>query len=245
MTTMEVTVDRSTFPCFHGQHANDPTLDPSRSAVRAPTWSFALSGQLMRGRSGRVKDAVAAMREIPLTQGKVALVDDEDYEALNAFKWYAYRSCRTYYAQRMARRPDGGWNHEDMHRAILARKLERALVKGEKTDHWNGDGLDNQRGNLRLATNAQNNRNCRRRRSNPSSQYLGVSWDKCRKKWRAQWRAQMMVNGEPIFLGYHTTELAAAEAREAYVIAHPELMARLNFPGSALKAFSSTSKSGK
>jgi hypothetical protein len=166
-----------------------------------------------------------AWREIPLTQGKVALVDDEDFEVLNAFKWCAYRDRYTFYAHRSMRLPGGRQKTEAMHRVILARKLGRALLKGEKTDHENGYGLDNRRNNLRLATHAQNGRNCRRRVANPSSQFLGVAWHKDTGKWVAQ----IVVDGKHIHLGLHSTEITAAQAREAYIVARPELQARSNF----------------
>lgn len=166
------------------------------------------------------------MKEIPLTQGKVALVDDEDFEAVAAVKWCAKRGGQTYYAERHIPCPGGSRPTERMHRLVLARVLGRDLLKGEHPDHINGDGLDNQRSNLRVATRAQNMRNCRRRSANPSSQYLGVSFHKDSGKWQAQVR----VPGKQIHLGIHSSELAAAQAREAFISVHPELHARSNFP---------------
>lgn len=167
------------------------------------------------------------MKEIPLSQGKVALVDDEDYEVLHLSKWCAQRSRSgiTFYAERSIYHPGGRWTHEKMHRFVLAWALDRELIKGEKVDHRNGDGLDNQRSNLRVATNAQNLRNCYRHAANASSRFLGVSWHKANGKWTAQ----IGVNGKKVYLGIHATEMAAAQAREAYIAARPELMARSNF----------------
>ena len=165
------------------------------------------------------------MKEIPLTQGKVALVDDEDYAALNAFKWSAYRGGRTWYAVRAIRRPGGGQTTESLHRVVLARKLNRDLTKKEYCDHVDGDGLDDRRENLRSVTWDQNMRNCWRRKADATSQYMGVSWHKARGKWRARIR----VPGKVVFLGYHATDIDAAMVREAYIGAHPELCARSNF----------------
>jgi hypothetical protein len=162
------------------------------------------------------------MREIPLTQDKVALVDDEDYEALNAFKWFVKRDRDTSYAMRNVR---GKPTKELIHRVVLARKLGRTLAKGERADHINGDGLDNRRENLRQATHAQNMRNCRRHSVNPSSRYLGVRWYKHTRKWLAQ----IKIDSRPIYLGTYRTENEAALAREFYIVAHPELHARSNF----------------
>ena len=165
------------------------------------------------------------MKEIALSQGKVAIVDDEDYEALSSFRWCAQRGGNTFYAKRHVTRHGGGQTTVKMHRLVLERKLGRTLAKGEHTDHINGDGLDNQSENLRVATKAQNAHNRLRRKANPSSQYLGVSWIKRDSKWHAQ----ITVNGKGINLGYYSTELAAAQAREAFIAAHPELYARTNF----------------
>jgi hypothetical protein len=163
------------------------------------------------------------VKEVPLSRGGVALVDDEDYEAVRVFNWCAHQSKFTFYAERHRR--DKRWTVEKMHRVILARKLGRALCPGEKTDHKNGDGLDNRRENLRLATHAQNQRNCRRHSCNLSSKFLGVG----RRKDSKKWFARIGVDHRKIYLGYYATEMAAVQAREEYIAAHPELMARSNF----------------
>ena len=166
------------------------------------------------------------MKEIPLTRGMVAIVDDQDFEALSAHKWCAYRSRCTYYARRYVPRPGGGKSQERMHQVVLARKIGRPIAVGMECDHHNGDGLDNQRENLFEVTKAQNQRNCRRHAANPSSQYLGVNWEKS----RGTWRARVKVSGKQIHLGYYATELEAAQAREAFIGEQPELNARTNFP---------------
>ena len=167
------------------------------------------------------------MKEIHLTQSKVAIVDDEDYETIAAFGWHvARRHSGIYYAIRNVCRRDGGRTTEQMHRVVLMRKLGRLIVGGMQCDHINGNGLDNRRENLREVTFAQNQRNCRRRSANPSSQYLGVSWHGRVKKWVVR----ISIGVKRLSLGYHDTELAAAHARERYLAAHPELHARSNFP---------------
>ena len=148
------------------------------------------------------------MKEIPLTQGKVALVDDEDFEAISAFKWSAHRAKNTFDACRSVRGLITGWTHEQMHRVLLARKLGRPITAGMLPDHKNGNGLDNQRENLVEVTTAQNLRNCRRRSDSPSSRYLGITWDAINEKWRAQ----IMVAGKQHYLGLHVTEISAAQA---------------------------------
>lgn len=135
------------------------------------------------------------MKEIPLTQGKVALVDDADFERVSRFKWYAVKSHRNWYVRR--RQGEGGqWLHH--------------FVFGEKTklDHRDNDGLNNQRGNLRPCSNRQNGGN--RRPQKHSSRYKGVTWWKNQKKWVAT------INYETrIHLGYFASEEQAAHAYDA------------------------------
>ena len=167
------------------------------------------------------------MKEIPLTQGKVALVDDEDFEAVSAFKWGASRHGSTFYAQRNIPRPGGGWTSERLHRYVLTRVLGCAIPNGKHCDHKNGDGLDNRRENLRVVEAAENGRNRRGPNcNNRSSRFTGVTLEKRSGKWVAQ----IQVNRKHIHIGRRATKLAAAQVREAYIDAHPELCARTNFP---------------
>ncbi len=109
-------------------------------------------------------------REIPLTQGKVALVDAEDYEELSRFKWHAQRNKSTYYAVRNGRRLDGKRCAVLMHRVIIDPPA------GMLVDHISRDGIDNRRSNLRVCSIAENNRN-RASKRGASSRFLGVHWN--------------------------------------------------------------------
>src|SRR5690349_15956070 len=92
------------------------------------------------------------MREIQLTKGLVAVVDDEDYDALAEFEWQAIRSSQkleNFYARRgltRGERPSCIY----MHRQILS------VPMGVFVDHINGDGLFNVRPNLRICSPRQN-----------------------------------------------------------------------------------------
>lgn len=91
------------------------------------------------------------MKTIPLTQGKVALVDDEDYEELSRFKWCATKNRRgKFYAVRGGPRAGGGSPTVQMHVVIAG------TPAGMDTDHIDGDSLNNQRSNLRICTRAEN-----------------------------------------------------------------------------------------
>jgi hypothetical protein len=100
--------------------------------------------------------------EIPLTQGKVALVDDEDAGIVMSYKWYAIQEPRSgrpiWYAVRSIGNRRDGYRQIRMHRAILN------APAGVPIDHENGDGLDNRRGNISITTHAANIKNSYRRR---------------------------------------------------------------------------------
>lgn len=135
------------------------------------------------------------MKEIKLSQGLVTLVDDEDYEELNQHTWYAQKKGKTFYAVRHSYLK-GKDNRIYMHRVLLNNNSKL------HTDHINGDGLDNQKANLRVITTRQNLQNIHTKKS---SQYAGVSWSKRDKKWQAQIRIKGVVK----HLGYFTNELEA------------------------------------
>lgn len=122
-------------------------------------------------------------REIPLTQGQVSLVDEEDFERVNQFKWHALwqENKRCFYAYRSIRYADGRIGALSMHRFIMG------VGYGDKqeVDHKNIDQtLDNRKSNLRLATFAQNMQNRKRQRNNTSG-YKGVYWHKSLSLWIA------------------------------------------------------------
>lgn len=90
------------------------------------------------------------MKEIELTQGRVALVDDEDFEELNRFKWFAHRWRHGWYAKRNLQRVEGKRPFLSMHCQIMGK------ISGLEMDHRDGNGLNNQKDNLRFATRSQN-----------------------------------------------------------------------------------------
>ena len=138
---------------------------------------------------------------IPLTQGKVALVDDDDFGWLNHYKWCADKNGRTFYAVRSIPIEDGKHQLLGMHRMIMQ------TPNGMDTDHIDGDGLNNQKSNLRICTHQENLFN-RRSNLDVSSKYKGVSWHKATGKWRAQ----IKVNGGLKYIGCYDREEYAAMA---------------------------------
>lgn len=141
------------------------------------------------------------MKTIPLTQGKVALVDDKDWEWLSQWKWHVSMAGRNWYA-----RANIGKRRIYMHQLILQTE--------DTVDHKDHDGLNNQRGNLRPANKRQQGMNAKLRIDNPSG-FKGV----CRnvgQGYKKPWRAVIVVEGRQVHLGSFFT---AEEASSAYVAA--------------------------
>ena len=152
-------------------------------------------------------------REIKLTQGQVAIVDVDDFEWLNQWKWQAdLAKTGRYYARRAAWK-NGKQCNVKMHRQILG------LEPGDRriADHIESSAtLDNRRSNLRIADYSKNAMN-RRRASNNSSGFKGVTWNQFHRKWRAEIQSQ----GKSTFLGYHKTpQLAHAAYAKAAMDLH-------------------------
>lgn len=144
------------------------------------------------------------MKEIPLTQHKVAIVDDDAYEWLSQWGWSAHYSHNdVWYADRNEPKQEGGYVTVKMHREILGVTDPKVHV-----DHRNHDGLDNRRENLRSATNSQNMGNQRKQTTPSSSIYKGVSWGKQSKKWQAYITSAKKRR----YLGQYLTEDEAARA---------------------------------
>ncbi len=157
------------------------------------------------------------MVEIPLTQGKFALIDDEDYDMVSLFKWYIIKNFNTYYAMTKVTINKKRFSIL-MHRLILNAKPD------ELSDHKNHNGLDNRRENIRLCTQQQNCMN-RKSRINTSSIYKGVYWHKRERRWRAQ----VKLNNKSFHLGYFYSEIFAAGVYDKKAKELFGEFARLNF----------------
>ena len=146
----------------------------------------------------RVSLAMSIILSLP--HGKVTVISDEDSD-LAQFPW-----CQTA-GDYVVRGDPNGTTPLRLHRIIMARMLGRALVKGEFVDHIDMDKLNNQRANLRLASSSQNHCNIGKR-SNNTSGYKGVTFNKAMRKWVAQIRYQ----AKQISIWYFDTAEAAAKA---------------------------------
>ncbi len=143
------------------------------------------------------------MKKIKLTQNQFALVDNEDYEKVNQYKWHIgyNKKSRTFYALRSQ------YNKKEkrditirMHRFIVNAK------KGEMVDHKKHNGLDNRKSNLRIVNNSQNQMN-KRRHKNSTSKYKGVY-----RFNKNKWRALIACNKIKHHIGLFINEIEAAKA---------------------------------
>ena len=169
------------------------------------------------------------MKTIPLTQNKLAIVDDEDYEKLIVYKWQV-RSDRdkNHYAQRgkYLGKIDGKYKTTtiQMSRSILG--IEDSSIK---IDHKNGNTLDNRKENLRIATSKENNTNLHGLKRNNTSGYRGVIKRKDGKM--ILWRARISLpDGTKKSLGqYSTAEEAARVFDKAAKELYGNFCGKLNF----------------
>ena len=140
------------------------------------------------------------MKQIPLTQGKYAIVDDEDFEYLNQWKW---RVGTSGYATRTVQgKNDLGAR---VSRSLIMHRVIMNAKKGEFIDHVDTDRLNNRKNNLRFCSSSQNSMN---RSKKSKSKFKGVSWHKRDKRWRAE----IKVDGIRIHLGYYVNAIEAVSA---------------------------------
>jgi hypothetical protein len=153
------------------------------------------------------------MKQIPLTRGFVATVDDCDYELVSRFSWhtvsdkggrnYAYTAIRIWGSFPAKHR------HLSMHCMVLGLRPDRI----RDIDHKDHDGLNNCRSNLRAGSRMENMRN--RRKQSSSSRFKGVylhHFKNFGKVTSSRWRAQIQVDGKKMFLGFFDLEEDAGRA---------------------------------
>ena len=142
------------------------------------------------------------MPEIELTKGFKAIVDEVDFDQLNQFKWYAHKVGKTVYACRSI----GGRKN------VRKVYMHRLLCDAKLVDHRDGDGLNNQRSNLRASGKAANMRNSVLSKRNTSG-FKGVSYFKRTGKWTAS----VSIEGIQKRLGYFDSPEAAHLAYRVYL----------------------------
>ncbi len=157
-----------------------------------------------------------AYATLVLKGGLVTVVDAQDAHLLAAYRWYGIRSHGLCYV-----RADIGKNPR---RYVHLHRLVARTTDDQKTDHIDGDGLNNRRANLRSCSQKQNIRNKRKNRAPTSSPYKGV----CLIKSTGRWRAYIDYEGKRLHLGVFSTGEAAAASYNAAAIQYFGEFARLN-----------------
>ncbi len=163
------------------------------------------------------------MKTVPLhgknARGRVALVDDEDYELVMQYRWWVQERTTPGHRSGPYARTDAG--KYPVRQALFMHNL----LAGPRPDHIDGDGLNNQRANLRPATAGQNGVN-KRKRTRATSRYVGVSWNRMQKKWHARITSEGLTRS----LGYFSSQEDAARAYDAAARRVFGEFARVNFP---------------
>lgn len=160
------------------------------------------------------------MKEIPLTKGLVSIVDDEDFPLISKYKWHALKARHGY--------TTGGKIYGPGNPKGTPVSIHRLIMNpppGFVVDHKDGNGLNNTRANLRIATHAQNIANQLIRQEKKSSKYKGLTWDKTNKSWAVS----VNVNKKRIWLGRFKDEIEAAKAYDDAAKKAFGEFAKLNF----------------
>jgi hypothetical protein len=158
------------------------------------------------------------MKQIPLTQGKFTLVDDDVYEWASQYKWHVLKGKRTFYVVRNLTKREKLQDENKtiyIHHVVIGYPLNGLMV-----DHKDGNGLNNQRNNLRFVTNRKNSQNQIDHREGKlvggclvKVKYDGVIY--------FYWKSLIRINGKQKLLGYFLTE---QEAHDAYMKALKRLI---------------------
>lgn len=153
------------------------------------------------------------MKIIKLTKGKLAIVDDDNYDELIKYKWYCNSGGYALRRDYTTKDKIFIW----MHRLInnTPRNLE--------TDHVNGNRLDNRKSNLRSCTIKQNRQNRSVNRNKINTKYKGIHLH------GNNWRAQIKINGILKTIGMYKSEIDAACAYDKYAKKEFGEFAKCNF----------------
>lgn len=160
---------------------------------------------------------VEGAKWIPLSRGLFSLIDEEDYERVSKHSWHATHGTdkTLFYASTNIK-----GKTTKLHRFILNLKDPKIHV-----DHIDHQELNNRKNNLRICTNQENSRN-KLKKSDRSSKYKGVTWDKSRDKWIVGIKINYVRNN----LGRYADEIEAAKVYDRAAVKHFGEFSLLNFP---------------
>jgi hypothetical protein len=176
------------------------------------------------------KGSLSKMAAIRLTQDKIAIIDDDDFERVSKHKWY-YRGR---YGSRVNEQGYVLRTVRETGKKQTTISLQRFVMnnpEGFQVDHVNGDRLDNRKCNLRVATMEQNSHNSTLRKNNTSG-FKGVYF----KKANQRFFAKISINKKPTHLGYFSTAIDAAKTYDEAARKHYGEFATLNFPNDGERA---------
>jgi hypothetical protein len=165
------------------------------------------------------------MKEIKLTQDKIALVDDEDYPLLSAMSWHAWynKNNGQFYAHHSVYQKGKSPATVRMHHFVLG-----ITDSSTQVDHENGNPLDNRKQNLRICDRNQNARNRTRTHKRNTSGYRGIVKTTVNKS--KPWVARIQIGDRRKHLGYfYTAEEAARAFDKAAKEIYGEFCGQLNF----------------
>jgi len=157
-------------------------------------------------------------RKIYLGESEWAILDQQDYYTFGNFKWSLGGNGKKFYAVRGVKDEIGEIKIVRLHRQIIE------APDGLLVDHRNGNGLDNRRTNLRIATQSQNMQN-RQKRKNSTSRFIGVWFVKNKNRWESR----ITYQGKRIWLGRFDNEIEAAKTYDAAAKKYHGEFGRLNF----------------
>lgn len=142
-----------------------------------------------------------------LAVGRVAIVDDEDFERVSQHRWIITPGRGTNYAYRKWRIGNGRRKTQSLHHFVIG--ITPGTIGKYEVDHKNRNGLDCRKENLRLTTGTLNQANTVPRGG--TSKFKGVAWHKASRRWRAYIQHSRRWK----HLGYFAKEIEAAAAYDA------------------------------
>lgn len=166
------------------------------------------------------------MKQIQLTKGQVALIDDEDFDDISQYRWFAVAPRQKDYTHSWYAATKTGGRNISMHQLLMNPPI------GSCADHIDHNGLNNRRSNLRITTTRENSWNTNKHK-NCTSKFKGVAWNREKSKWQVR----ICINGKEKHLGWFHNEIEGANLYDFVAIQFFGPFAKVNFPTQQSFAF--------